>query len=97
MENPGAVCSEHSLCIHKGKNTVVTDVIEILSFDEGYVELALSDSLLCLEGTALKIESFCNEKKEVAISGEIFSLSYSKQKKPVSSGGFIKRLFSGDS
>lgn len=96
MENPVS-CSPHSLCINRGKNTVVTDVCEILSFDEGYVELGLSDCLLMIDGNELKIESFCNEKREVAISGYITSLSYSKHKSDVVSAGFLKRLFSGDS
>lgn len=91
MENTSSN-NTHSVTIRKGKNTVVTDVAEILSFDETYVELKLSDSVLSIEGNELRIISFFDDKNEVTMSGEVVALSYSKDKHIPKTGGFMKRL-----
>ena len=92
MENINNLSVPHSVLIQKGKNTVVTDVTSITKFDDDYIELLLSESTLCLEGQELKIVSFSNEKKEVAVSGEVFSVSYLKEKPSVKTKGFLKRF-----
>ena len=61
------------------RNTLTLNgVINVESFDENYLSLALSDGRVCIEGKDLKIESLTKENGDMQVSGKIEGVFYTE-------------------
>ena len=67
----------HKLVINNRKTSMVTGVIDVLSFDLNEVLLETELGMMMLKGTDLHVNRLSLEKGEVDLSGNIDSVSYS--------------------
>lgn len=65
---------------------------DVLGFDEGQIEISLSDSLLFIGGKNLKIKSFSRETGIISVSGSIESI-VREIKGQKTARGFLSRFF----
>ena len=75
------------LSVKERNRITLNGVINVASFDEGYVTLETSEGRICIEGVGLKIESLSREGGEIEITGRIDGVFYSKLKKVKSTLG----------
>ena len=61
-------------------------VKNVVSFDEGYLELETELGLLCISGEGMRVEGLNNETGKVLISGNFHELGYKEKRSK-------KRLF----
>ncbi len=84
----------HKLVLNNRKTSMVTGVLDVLSFDLNEILLETEQGMLMVKGTDLHVNRLSVEKGEVDLSGNIDSIAYSgtaptgKQ-----AGGFMTRLF----
>lgn len=72
----------HTALTVKERNRIsLNGVINVASFDEGYVTLETNEGRICIEGQGLKIESLSREGGEIQITGKIDGVFYTKDKK----------------
>lgn len=85
----------HKLVVNNRKTSMVTGVLDVLSFDLGEILLETEQGILSVKGTDLHVNRLNVEKGEVDLAGEIDSLTYSgmKQKPGKSGDGFFGKLF----
>lgn len=85
----------HKLMINNRKNSTVTGVLDVLSFDLNEILLETEQGMLVVKGTDLHVNRLSVEKGEVELSGNIDSAAYSNINHVQSSGGdnFFSRLF----
>lgn len=67
----------HKLVINNRKTSMVTGVIDVLSFDLNEVLLETELGMMMVKGTDLHVNRLSLEKGEVDLSGNIDSVSYS--------------------
>lgn len=67
----------HKLVITNRKTSMVTGVIDVLSFDLNEVLLETEQGMMMVKGTDLHVNRLSLEKGEVDLSGNIDSVSYS--------------------
>lgn len=84
----------HKLVINNRKTSMVTGVIDVLSFDLNEILLETEQGMLMIKGDELHVSRLTLEKGEVDIEGKIDSFTYSD----VAGGGhknesFLTRLF----
>lgn len=73
----------HKLVVNNRKTSLVTGVIDVLSFDLNEILLETEQGMLMVKGTDLHVNRLSLEKGEVDLSGNIDSIAYSE----VHSGG----------
>ena len=68
---------DHKLVIHNRKESTISGVIDVLSFDLNEVLLETEQGMLMVKGMDLHVNRLNLEKGEVDLSGNIDSISYS--------------------
>lgn len=72
------VQKNHKLVVNNRKTSLVTGVIDVLSFDLNEVLLETEQGMMMVKGTDLHVNRLTLEKGEVDLSGNIDSISYSE-------------------
>ena len=67
----------HTLVVNNRKTSMVTGVIDVLSFDLNEILLETEQGMMMVKGTDLHVNRLSLEKGEVDLSGNIDSISYS--------------------
>lgn len=67
----------HKLVINNRKTSMVTGVMDVLSFDLNEVLLETEQGMLMVKGSDLHVNRLSLEKGEVDLSGNIDSVAYS--------------------
>ena len=71
------VQKNHKLVINNRKTSLVTGVIDVLSFDLNEILLETEQGMMMVKGTDLHVNRLSLEKGEVDLSGNIDSVAYS--------------------
>ena len=84
----------HKLVVNNRKTSLVTGVLDVLSFDLNEILLETEQGMLMVKGTDLHVNRLSVEKGEVDLSGSIDSIAYSA----ISQAGkpnetFLSKLF----
>lgn len=82
--------SPHTLSLSERKKLTLTGVQEVVSFDEQAVVLKTPLGNLVVQGDGLQLKQLIPEGGNVAVEGEISSLTYEQLRH---SGGWLNRLF----
>ena len=84
----------HKIVINNRKSSVVTGVLDVLSFDLNEILLETEQGLLMVKGTDMHVNRLSLEKGEVDLSGNIDSIAYSEiHAKGKTSENLIAKLF----
>lgn len=84
----------HKLVINNRKTSLVTGVIDVLSFDLNEILLETEQGMMMVKGTDLHVNRLSLEKGEVDLSGSIDSISYSDTHTGVKQGeNLFSKLF----
>lgn len=84
----------HKLVLNNRKSSMVTGVLDVLSFDLNEILLETEQGMLMVKGTDLHVNRLSVEKGEVDLSGNIDSIAYSGVSQTgKQDGGFLSRLF----
>ena len=84
----------HKLVVNNRKTSMVTGVLDVLSFDLNEILLETEQGMLMVKGTDLHVNRLSVEKGEVDLSGNIDSIAYSGiAHTGKADGGFLSRLF----
>lgn len=86
----------HKLIINNRKTSMVTGVLDVLSFDLNEILLETEQGMLMVKGTDLHVNRLSLEKGEVDLSGNIDSVAYSGIKAGVGAkqtDSFLTKLF----
>lgn len=67
----------HKLVINNRKSSLVTGVLDVLSFDLNEILLETEQGMLMVKGTDLHVNRLSVEKGEVDLAGNIDSVAYS--------------------
>lgn len=67
----------HKLVVNNRKTSMVTGVLDVLSFDLNEILLETEQGMMMVKGTDLHVNRLSLEKGEVDLSGNIDSISYS--------------------
>lgn len=67
----------HKLVINNRKTSLITGVLDVLSFDLNEVLLETEQGMLMVKGTDLHVNRLSLEKGEVDLAGNIDSIAYS--------------------
>lgn len=67
----------HKLVVNNRKTSMVTGVLDVLSFDINEILLETEQGMLMVKGTDLHVNRLSVEKGEVDLSGNIDSFAYS--------------------
>lgn len=68
----------HKIIINNRKTSVVTGVLDVLSFDLNEILLETEQGMLMVKGSDIHVNRLSLEKGEVDISGNIDSIAYSE-------------------
>ncbi len=71
------VQKNHKLVINNRKTSLVTGVIDVLSFDLNEILLETEQGMMMVKGTDLHVNRLSVEKGEVDLAGNIDSVAYS--------------------
>ena len=71
------IIKTHKLNINNRKTSMVTGVLDVLSFDLNEILLETEMGMLMVKGTDLHVNRLSVEKGEVDLSGNIDSIAYS--------------------
>ena len=74
------VSKNHKLVINNRKNSLVTGVNDVLSFDLNEILLETEQGMLMVKGSDLHVNRLSLEKGELHLSGNIDSVAYSDMK-----------------
>lgn len=74
------VQKNHKLVINNRKTSLVTGVIDVLSFDLNEILLETEQGMMMVKGTDLHVNRLSVEKGEVDLAGNIDSVAYSDVK-----------------
>lgn len=67
----------HKLVVNNRKTSLVTGVLDVLSFDLNEILLETEQGMLMVKGTDMHVNRLSLEKGEVDMSGNIDSITYS--------------------
>lgn len=71
------IAKTHKLVVNNRKNSMVTGVLDVLSFDLNEILLETEQGMLMVKGNDLHVNRLSVEKGEVDLSGNIDSIAYS--------------------
>ena len=71
------VQKNHKLVINNRKTSLVTGVVDVLSFDLNEILLETEQGMMMVKGTDLHVNRLSVEKGEVDLAGNIDSVAYS--------------------
>lgn len=84
----------HKIVVNNRKTSVVTGVLDVLSFDLNEILLETEQGMLMVKGTDMHVNRLSLEKGEVDLSGNIDSIVYSEIRAGSKSGeSFLTKLF----
>ena len=84
----------HKLVVNNRKTSMVTGVLDVLSFDLNEVLLETEQGMLMVKGKDLHVNRLSLEKGEVDLTGHIDSVAYSDIHKTEKKGeNFFEKLF----
>lgn len=84
----------HKLVINQRKTSMVTGVLDVISFDLNEILLETEQGMLTVKGTDLHVNRLSVEKGEVELGGNIDSVSYTDvHKASERREHFIAKLF----
>lgn len=84
----------HKLVINNRKTSMVTGVLDVLSFDLNEILLETDQGMLIVKGTDMHVNRLSLEKGEVDLSGNIDSVAYSNVNSVGKAGeNFFTKLF----
>lgn len=84
----------HRLVVNNRKTSLVTGVLDVLSFDLNEILLETEQGMMMVKGTDLHVNRLNLEKGEVDLSGNIDSISYSDAQVRTKQGGnLFAKLF----
>lgn len=84
----------HKLVVNNRKTSMVTGVMDVLSFDLNEVLLETEQGMLMVKGSDLHVNRLSLEKGEVDLSGNIDSIAYSDvHQKSGQNENFFAKLF----
>ena len=72
----------HKLVVNNRKTSLVTGVLDVLSFDLNEILLETEQGMLMVKGSDLHVNRLSLEKGEVDLAGTIDSMSYSEVHAP---------------
>ena len=88
------VQKSHKLVVNNRKTSLVTGVLDVLSFDLNEVLLETQQGMLMVKGTDSHVNRLSLEKGEVDLSGNIDSIAYSDAQPGGKSGeNIFSKLF----
>lgn len=70
----------HKLVVNNRKTSLVTGVLDVLSFDLNEILLETEQGMLMVKGSDMHVNRLSLEKGEVDLSGTIDSIAYSDAK-----------------
>lgn len=79
------------LTLRGRSNLCVSGVRDVVSFDEGSVELDTTAGTLFIRGRELRVEKLSIDGGDLVVAGTVDSLTYGEEKKP--RGKLFGRLF----
>ena len=74
--------SKHSVKIENREKIIITDVVDVSSFDDESISAETSLGYLTVGGSGLHINKLNLDSGELYIDGEINSVFYNTEKKP---------------
>lgn len=84
----------HKLVVSNRKTSMVTGVLDVLSFDLNEILLETEQGMLMVKGKDLHVNRLNVEKGEVDLSGHIDSIAYSEVHQNAAQGeNFFTKLF----
>lgn len=84
----------HKLVVNNRKTSLVTGVLDVLSFDLNEILLETEQGMLMVKGTDMHVNRLNLEKGEVDLSGNIDSVAYSDVHKQSKNGeSLLGKLF----
>lgn len=84
----------HKLVVGNRKTSMVTGVLDVLSFDLNEILLETEQGMLMVKGKDLHVNRLNVEKGEVDLSGHIDSIAYSEVHQNTAQGeNFFTKLF----
>lgn len=84
----------HKLVVNNRKTSMVTGVLDVLSFDLNEILLETEQGMLMVKGTDMHVNRLSLEKGEVDLSGNIDSIAYSDIHGAAKQGeNFLAKLF----
>ena len=84
----------HKLVVNNRRTSLVTGVLDVLSFDLGEFLLETQQGMLMVKGSDLHVNRLSLEKGEVDLSGTIDSVAYSEVHPAAKTGeNILSRLF----
>ena len=87
------IAKAHKLVVNNRKTSMVTGVLDVLSFDLNEILLETEQGMLMVKGTDLHVNRLSVEKGEVDLSGNIDSIAYSSSTPAEKAGeNFLSRL-----
>lgn len=72
------IAKTHKLVVNNRKTSMVTGVLDVLSFDLNEILLETEQGMLTIKGADLHVNRLTLEKGEVDIEGRIDSMAYSE-------------------
>ena len=88
------IAKTHKLVVNNRKTSMVTGVLDVLSFDLNEILLETEQGMLMVKGTDLHVNRLSVEKGEVDLSGHIASIAYSSISQTGKQGeSFLSKLF----
>ena len=75
---------------YEGNKIVITGVLSVDNYDEKSMEVKLSDGLLTIKGSDLKLEEMEVKSGIAILSGKLYALDYHAKVEKV---GILKRIF----
>lgn len=79
----------HKLTLEERQHLTMTGATEVVSFDDTIVVLHTQLGTLTVQGQQLQLRNLSREGGQVAVTGQISSLSYEEPRQP---GGLWRRL-----
>ena len=80
----------HNLKLDERRKLTMTGVTEVVSFDDGVVVLRTGLGTLVVQGQQLQLKQLTLDGGNVAVEGQISSLTYEENRTP---GSWLGRLF----
>ena len=93
MEERQMPAKAHKLIVNNRKTSMVTGVLDVLSFDLNEILLETEQGMLMVKGTDLHVNRLSVEKGEVDLSGNIDSIGYFGANQGGQNESFLSKLF----
>ena len=84
----------HRLVVNNRRTSMVTGVLDVLSFDLNEILLETEQGMLHIKGKDLHVNRLDLEKGEVDIDGQVDALNYSQVPKTGRQGSLFGKIFS---